>query len=157
MNFLHFLLNGRGVGGNAVLPFHPCTLNGFGTWERDPKLLVGLPTVPEDPGERVEVHLGLLGLLAARWTLQINILLQVQLSDDFRWLSVMVFVRVVKMSGHFNFFSRKCPLAPRLAPLLLFFRPATNRDRPAANRDRPATNRDIVFWTRKQISTKWKD
>ena len=35
--------------------------------------------------------------------------------------------------------------APRLAPPLLFFRPATNRDRPVANRDRPATNRDSIF------------
>ena len=33
-------------------------------------------------------------------------------------------------------------LAPLLVPLLLFFRPATNRDRPAANQDHPATNRD---------------
>ena len=30
----------------------------------------------------------------------------------------------------------------RLSPLLLIFRPATNRDRPAVNRDRPVRNRD---------------
>ena len=33
-------------------------------------------------------------------------------------------------------------LPPCLAPLLLFFQPATNRDRPAANRNHPAANRD---------------
>ena len=58
---------------------------------------------------------------------------------------------------------RLLALAPNLAPLLLFFRPATNREHPPANRDCPATNpnrhatnRNIVFRTRKQISTKWR-
>ena len=86
---------------------------------------------------------------------------------------------MIKVSGHYNFFSgmfsldialtmvrglrRLLALAPHLAPLLLFFRPATNREHPAANRDCPATNpdrhatnRNIVFRTRKQISTKWR-
>ena len=40
---------------------------------------------------------------------------------------------------------RLSALAPRLAPLLLIYRPARNRDRTAANRDRPARNRDFIF------------
>ena len=32
------------------------TLKKF-TWESDPELFEGLPTVPEDPGERVQPHL----------------------------------------------------------------------------------------------------
>ena len=63
------------------------------------------------------------------------------------------------MTGHFNFLTgnmssldialtlvrrsgRLSALAPRLAPLLLVFRPAANRDRPSPNQDRPGTNRD---------------
>ena len=65
-----------------------------------------------------------------------------------------------KGSDHFNFFpemssldiamtlfggpGRLSALGARLAPLLIFSDPATNRDRPAANRDRPAANRDCV-------------
>ena len=46
---------------------------------------------------------------------------------------------------------RLSALAPRLAPLLLFFRPATNRDRPAANQERPATNQDRPATNRDSI------
>ena len=56
----------------------------------------------------------------------------------------------LKVSGHFFFSEMSLDIAftlvrgpgwlsafvPRLALLLLFFRPATNRDRPAVNRDR---------------------